>query len=136
MKRFGGGLVFKAHRLLYHSTLGLRVTKKKKRRGIGPVCSCVCYSRLECCAAFDPRSFGCDQHVPATKCNTHWNQTCNFESICAVNFVRRSAPECRAALHQICLQSKHGRNLIAASVYDKHAPATRLTTHMDHTSNN
>jgi len=27
--RFRGGLVFKAHRLLYHSTLGLRVIKKK-----------------------------------------------------------------------------------------------------------
>jgi len=26
---FRGGLVFKAHRLLYHSTLGLRVMKKK-----------------------------------------------------------------------------------------------------------
>ena len=26
---FRGGLVFKAHRLLYHSTLGLRVIKKK-----------------------------------------------------------------------------------------------------------
>ena len=26
-----GGLVFKAHRLLCHSALGLRVTKKKKR---------------------------------------------------------------------------------------------------------
>jgi len=25
VKRFRGGLVFKAHRLLYHSTLGLRV---------------------------------------------------------------------------------------------------------------
>ena len=25
-----GGLVFKAHRLLYHSTLGLRVIQKKK----------------------------------------------------------------------------------------------------------
>jgi len=30
VKRFRGGLVFKAHRLLYHSTLGLRVIKKKK----------------------------------------------------------------------------------------------------------
>jgi len=29
--RFRGGLVFKAHRLLYHSTLGLRVIKKKKK---------------------------------------------------------------------------------------------------------
>ena len=30
MQRFRDGLVFKAHRLLYHSTLGLRVIKKKK----------------------------------------------------------------------------------------------------------
>ena len=30
VKRFRGGLVFKADRLLYHSTLGLRVIKKKK----------------------------------------------------------------------------------------------------------
>ena len=31
MKRFRGGPVFKAHRLVYHSTLGLRVIKKKKK---------------------------------------------------------------------------------------------------------
>ena len=30
MQRFRGGLVFKAHRLFYHSTLGLRVIKKKE----------------------------------------------------------------------------------------------------------
>jgi len=30
--RFRGGLVFKAHRRLYHSTLGSRVIKKKKLR--------------------------------------------------------------------------------------------------------
>ena len=30
---FRGGLVLKAHRLLYHSTLGLRVIKKKKTHG-------------------------------------------------------------------------------------------------------
>ena len=29
-----GGLVFKAHRLLYHSTLGLRVIKKKKKKKV------------------------------------------------------------------------------------------------------
>ena len=29
--RFRGGLVFEAHRLLYHSPLGLRVIKKKRR---------------------------------------------------------------------------------------------------------
>ena len=31
MQRFRGGLVFKAHGLLHHSTLGLRVTRKKKK---------------------------------------------------------------------------------------------------------
>ena len=31
MKRFRGGLVFQPHRLLYHSTLGLRVNQKKKK---------------------------------------------------------------------------------------------------------
>ena len=31
MKRFRGGLVFKAHRLLYHSTLGSKVMKKKRK---------------------------------------------------------------------------------------------------------
>jgi len=36
VKRFRGGLVFKAHRLLYHSTLGLRVIKKKKSAGPRP----------------------------------------------------------------------------------------------------
>ena len=33
--RFRGGLVLKAHRLLYHSTLGLRVIKKKRVEGRG-----------------------------------------------------------------------------------------------------
>ena len=31
MQRFRGGIVFKAHRLLCHSTLGLREMKKKDR---------------------------------------------------------------------------------------------------------
>ena len=31
VQRFQGVLVFKAHRLLYHSTLGLTVIKKKKK---------------------------------------------------------------------------------------------------------
>ena len=31
VKRFRGGLVFKAHRILYHSTLGSTVIKKKKK---------------------------------------------------------------------------------------------------------
>jgi len=35
VKRFRGGLVFEAHRLFYHSTLGLRVTTKKKRDQAG-----------------------------------------------------------------------------------------------------
>ena len=32
VKRFRGGLVFEAHRLVHHSTLGLRVIKKTKKR--------------------------------------------------------------------------------------------------------
>ena len=32
VKRFRGGLVFKAHRLVYHPTLGWRVIKKKKKK--------------------------------------------------------------------------------------------------------
>jgi len=35
---FRGGLVFKAHRWLYHSTLGSRVMKKKKKAGPGSSC--------------------------------------------------------------------------------------------------
>jgi len=35
VKRFRGGLVLKANRLLYHSTLGLGVTKKKKKDSSG-----------------------------------------------------------------------------------------------------
>ena len=30
-ERFRGGLVFKAHRVLYHATLGSRVLKKKEK---------------------------------------------------------------------------------------------------------
>jgi len=33
-QRLRGGLVFKDHRLLYHSTLGLRVIKKIKKNDI------------------------------------------------------------------------------------------------------
>ena len=33
MQRFRGGRVLKAHRLLYHSALGWRVMKKKKKTG-------------------------------------------------------------------------------------------------------
>ena len=37
MKRFRGGLVCKAQRLVYHSTIGRRVIKKKKNRRDLPV---------------------------------------------------------------------------------------------------
>ena len=37
VKRFRGGLVFKAHGLVYHSTPGSRVIKKKKNGGRAPV---------------------------------------------------------------------------------------------------
>ena len=35
VKRFRGGLVFKAHRLVYHSTLGWRIIKKKEEERVG-----------------------------------------------------------------------------------------------------
>jgi hypothetical protein len=35
MQRFQGGLAFKASRLFYHSTLGLRVIKRKESWGVG-----------------------------------------------------------------------------------------------------
>ena len=34
MKGFRGGLAFKAHRLLYYSTLGWRVMKKRKEKSV------------------------------------------------------------------------------------------------------
>ena len=37
MEQFRGGLVFKVHSLLYHSTLGSRVTQKKKSSPAGGV---------------------------------------------------------------------------------------------------
>ena len=42
VQRFRGGLVFKAHGLLYPSTLGLRVITKKKKTApqSGPTASC------------------------------------------------------------------------------------------------
>jgi len=47
VKRFRGGLVFKAHRLLYHSTLGLGVIKKKNlgREGVEDVLDVEVYER-------------------------------------------------------------------------------------------
>ena len=54
VQRFRGGLVFKAHRLWYHSTLGWRVIKKKKERQrwarlrIGECCNIPFASRLPC----------------------------------------------------------------------------------------
>ena len=35
VKRFRGGLVFNAHRLVYHSTVGLRVIKRRKVQCLG-----------------------------------------------------------------------------------------------------
>jgi len=40
VQRFRDGLVFKAHRLLYHSTLGLRVIKEKKKKRVWGYLDC------------------------------------------------------------------------------------------------
>ena len=46
VQRFRGGLVFKAHGLLYHSTLGLRVIKREERSRL-PSPSSLLLSSLE-----------------------------------------------------------------------------------------
>ena len=43
---FRGGLLFKAHRLLYHSTLGLRVIKKKKKTANLVLLACAGYGSV------------------------------------------------------------------------------------------
>ena len=45
VERFRGGLVFKAHRLLYHSTLGSRVVTKRRRRESVRRLNLLCYLR-------------------------------------------------------------------------------------------
>jgi len=49
VQRFRGGLVLKAHRLLYDSTLGLRVIMKNRQEGVGlpaPATSCESLLRI------------------------------------------------------------------------------------------
>ena len=41
MKRFREGLVFKAHRFLYHSTPGSRVIKKKSKKKFARSFACI-----------------------------------------------------------------------------------------------
>ena len=55
VQRFRGGLVFKAHRLLCHSTLGLRVIKKKipaSANPFGVCCLCLFISMHVCSCSF------------------------------------------------------------------------------------
>ena len=56
VKRFRGGLVFKAHRLVYHSTPGLRVVKKKKRVEGAPPPGSPSRARARCRPPARPRS--------------------------------------------------------------------------------
>ena len=58
-KRFRGGLVFKAHRRVYHSTPGLTIIKKKKTRSFQPKLSvvtlCGQYTVVTPCVGGDSR---------------------------------------------------------------------------------
>jgi len=57
VQRSQGGLVFKAHRLLYHSTLGSRVRKKEEEKGRSLATRCANTARCWHPAAFlAPRS--------------------------------------------------------------------------------
>ena len=71
VKLFRGGLVFKAHRLLHHSTLGSRGMKEKKKNDR-------CHRCLECCRtpAVErievPRLSG-DLHRPGSHPKYRWH---------------------------------------------------------------
>jgi len=65
MQRFRGGLVFKAHRPLYHSTLGLRLIKKRIRETEGGFLvlgrgrrarGCPSWETVPCLSRLDSRS--------------------------------------------------------------------------------
>ena len=69
VKRFRGGLIFAAHRLLYHSTLDSRVTKKKKKGCL--IDSTVCVRPIDVQAAHRcDRDFEYDQGCSCC-CPTH-----------------------------------------------------------------
>jgi len=60
MLGFRGGLVCKAHILLYHSTLGLKVIKKRREEMLGCVYAVLtCGASLEALAALNPIPFAC-----------------------------------------------------------------------------
>jgi len=75
VKRFRGGLVFKAHRLVYHSTLGSNVIMKKKKASAieaaastamlaPPICTDACTSQLK---AQGPSRHPPHHHPPAAR---------------------------------------------------------------------
>ena len=68
MKRFRGGLVFEAHRLVYHSTPGWRVIKKKKKNHIPeityPEPGTRCSASTRSTRASRPTTRNTPNHVP------------------------------------------------------------------------
>ena len=79
VQRFRGGLVFKAHRLLYHSTLGLRVIQQKRKRRMDAHTKWHIQDAggsIECrCGAAFPHLIRVEvvlsQSVPASRLNSH-----------------------------------------------------------------
>jgi len=63
VQRFRGGLVFKTHRLLYHSTPGLRVINKKRRVTLAPANDGRAGVAILSSLVTVERRFGGDQHL-------------------------------------------------------------------------
>ena len=98
VNRFQGGLVFQAHRLLYHSTLGSRVIKKKKKEQLGrrrlrcpplPPAKVTLHSDLSPCRMTGvtlqrPGTRGC---IPRLRC-----PPLPPAKVARVNFTREGAP--------------------------------------------
>ena len=60
VQRFRGGLALKAHRLVYHSTLGSRVVKKKRRRA--PALAVIYHRFIRDCTGIAPRTRHVERH--------------------------------------------------------------------------
>jgi len=83
VQRFRGGLVFKAHSLLYQSTLGLRViAKKKKKKKIR--FSLDSWNTVSSRQVFNLNTRESTKH---TKFTTHYPSDTNLLSSCVVIFV-------------------------------------------------
>ena len=95
VKRFRGGLVFKAHRLVYHSTLGLRIIKKKKR--VEDAAERTWFTSTEMCGGSEASSYlrlidSCITQLKAQGPSRTYKEIKEDEEALGGSGTRRSAP--------------------------------------------